>query len=54
MTPAVVHVVDDDDSMRTALTRLLRAKGYETRGYRSAGEFLMAERPDVPVAFCST
>src|SRR6185436_4393378 len=25
-----VHVVDDDDSMRTALTRLLRAKGYET------------------------
>jgi RNA polymerase sigma factor (sigma-70 family) len=48
MTPAVVHVVDDDDSMRTALTRLLRAKGYETRGYRSAGEFLMAERPDVP------
>jgi RNA polymerase sigma factor (sigma-70 family) len=48
MTAAVVHVVDDDDSMRTALTRLLRAKGYETRGYRSAGEFLMAERPDVP------
>ena len=45
---AVVHVVDDDDSMRTALTRLLRAKGYEARSYRSAGEFLMAERPDVP------
>ena len=40
--------MDDDDSMRTALTRLLRAKGYETRGYRSAGEFLMAERPDAP------
>ena len=24
MTAAVVHVVDDDDSMRTALSRLLR------------------------------
>ena len=45
---AVVHVVDDDDSMRTALTRLLRAKGYEARAYRSAGEFLMADRADKP------
>jgi len=47
MTAApVIHVVDDDDSVRTALTRLLRAKDYEARGYKSAGEFLMAERPD--------
>jgi FixJ family two-component response regulator len=48
MRTAVVHVVDDDDSVRTALTRLLRARGYEACGYRSAGEFLMAERPDTP------
>jgi len=48
-TPAAtIHVVDDDDSIRTALTRLLRAKGYETRAYRSAGEFLMSERTAAP------
>jgi len=38
-----VHVVDDDDSLRTAVMRLLRAVGYEVRGYRSAGEFLLAK-----------
>ena len=41
MTP-IIHVVDDDDSVRTAVMRLLRAAGYEVRGYPSAGEFLMA------------
>jgi FixJ family two-component response regulator len=44
MTPPTptIHVVDDDDSFRTAVVRLLRAAGYEVRGYRSAGEFLLA------------
>jgi FixJ family two-component response regulator len=36
----IVHIVDDDESIRCALTRLLHAKGYETRSYKSAGEFL--------------
>jgi FixJ family two-component response regulator len=45
---AVIHVVDDDDSVRNALARLLRAAGYDARTHRSAGEFLLAERPDVP------
>jgi FixJ family two-component response regulator len=40
---AIIHVVDDDDSLRTALTRLLRAAGYEVRAYPSAGEFLLAQ-----------
>jgi FixJ family two-component response regulator len=46
MTPPtpMIHVVDDDDSLRTALMRLLRAAGYEVRGYPSAGEFLLARR----------
>ena len=44
----VVHVVDDDASMRSALVRLLRAAGYEARAYSSAGDFLMAARPDTP------
>jgi FixJ family two-component response regulator len=37
----VVHVVDDDDSVRTAVQRLLQAAGYDVRGYASAGEFLL-------------
>jgi FixJ family two-component response regulator len=36
----IVHVVDDDPSFRTAVTRLLRAAKYEVRGYASAAEFL--------------
>jgi FixJ family two-component response regulator len=38
----VVHLVDDDDSLRTALTRLLKAAGHEVRAYASAADFLMA------------
>lgn len=40
-TPAVIHIVDDDDSMRAALVRLLSAAGYEARSYASAGDFLV-------------
>jgi FixJ family two-component response regulator len=40
--PVIVHVVDDDDSMRTALSRLLSAAGYAPRTYASAGDFLIA------------
>jgi len=45
---AVVHVVDDDAGMRTALGRLLEAAGYQVRTYGSAGEFLIAEPGDAP------
>jgi FixJ family two-component response regulator len=44
----VVHVVDDDDSFRTAVTRLLRAAGYQVRGHSSAGEFLLARPGTIP------
>ena len=37
----VVHVVDDDESFRTAIVRLLRIAGYEALGYASAGGFLL-------------
>jgi RNA polymerase sigma factor (sigma-70 family) len=40
----VVHVVDDDDSLRKAVTRLLNAAGYDVRAYSSAGEFALAIR----------
>jgi FixJ family two-component response regulator len=39
--PPVVHVVDDDASLRSALAGLLRASGFEVRAYESAGEFLL-------------
>jgi FixJ family two-component response regulator len=42
--PPFVHVVDDDDSLRKAVTRLLRAAGYEVRAYSSAGEFALSHR----------
>jgi FixJ family two-component response regulator len=33
--------VEDDDSLRTALMRLLEAAGHDVRGYASTGDFLM-------------
>jgi FixJ family two-component response regulator len=48
-TPApIVHVVDDDGAVRTALTRLLRAAGFAVRTYASAGEFLLVPPVDEP------
>jgi DNA-binding response OmpR family regulator len=38
----VIHVVDDDISFRTALTRLLSCAGYAVKNYGSAGEFLVS------------
>jgi FixJ family two-component response regulator len=43
-----VHVVDDDASFVTAVTRLLRAGGYEAKTYLSAADFLQRRRPDTP------
>jgi len=43
--PATVYVVDDDASFLAAVTRLLRAGGYEVRGYSSAAGFLQSPRP---------
>jgi FixJ family two-component response regulator len=40
----IIHVVDDDDSLRKAVTRLLRAAGYDVRAYASAGDFALASR----------
>lgn len=44
----LIHVVDDDESLRTALLRLLDAAGFEARGYASTGEFLLQGPPERP------
>jgi len=40
--PPTIHIVDDDDSFRRAVSRLLQAAGFTVRGYASAGEFLLS------------
>jgi len=44
----IVHVVEDDRSVRAALTRLLKLAGFEARSYASASEFLVTERDPAP------
>lgn len=44
----LIHVVDDDESLRTALLRLLAASGFEAQGYGSTGEFLLQPKSDRP------
>ncbi len=44
----MVRVVDDDEAFRTAITRLLKAGGYEVRAYSSAGDFLLEEEDSRP------
>jgi FixJ family two-component response regulator len=47
LTP-IIHLVDDDESFQTAIARLLRAAGYEVRGYANAGDFLLSHFDDGP------
>jgi FixJ family two-component response regulator len=44
---AIVHIVDDDESLRRAIDSLCRSVGLQTRTYGSAQQFLDAEREDL-------
>ena len=44
----VVHIVDDDESLRRAVDSLCRSVGFQTRTYGSAQEFLDAKPDDLP------
>jgi len=44
----LIHVVDDDSSMRSALLLLLGELGFDVQGYGSTGEFLLQPLPDRP------
>jgi FixJ family two-component response regulator len=44
----MIAVVDDEESVRNALVRVLRAGGFAARGFASGREFLNAWRFDQP------
>jgi FixJ family two-component response regulator len=44
----IVFAVDDDASMREALSRLFRSVGMQAQIFASAQDFLMFKRPDAP------
>jgi FixJ family two-component response regulator len=43
-----VYIVDDDDSFRSSLTRLLSTAGLRPVPCRSVGDYLLADHPDCP------
>jgi len=45
---SIAYVVDDDESMREAVGRLLRSVGLRVELFASAHEFLAFQMPDVP------
>jgi FixJ family two-component response regulator len=45
---AIIHIVDDDDSLRAALDSLFRSVGLAVRGHASVADFLAAPREDAP------
>ena len=46
----IVFIVDDDARIREALTELLEAHGIRSVAYGSAGEYVRAEKPDLPAS----
>lgn len=46
--PPIIHVVDDDASLRDAMIELLDAAGFRVRQYASTGEFLLKPPADEP------
>lgn len=47
-TEAMIHIIDDDDSLRMALDSLFRSVGLASQQHASAAEFLASTRPDLP------
>lgn len=45
---AIVHIVDDEEAVRTSLATLLEVQGYAARMYGSGAEFLERVDPSVP------
>jgi FixJ family two-component response regulator len=47
-TEVMIHIIDDDESLRAALDSLFRSIGMACQRHASVAEFLAAPRPDVP------
>ncbi|MDR3417465.1 MAG: response regulator [Nevskia sp.] len=48
MNDTVIHIVDDDEAVRSAMRLLLRSYGWRSRAFASAEEFLEALVEEVP------
>ncbi len=48
MEDHIVYIVDDDPRIREALTELLASHGMNTMAFGSAGDYIRAEKPDLP------
>jgi len=46
--PAVIHIIDDDESLRMSLMSLFRSVGLDARGHGAVADFLASPREDVP------
>jgi FixJ family two-component response regulator len=44
----IVFIVDDDEALREALGELLEANGVRSALFRSAGDYIDADKPDLP------
>ena len=44
----MIHIIDDDESLRMALDSLFRSVGQACQRHASVADFLAAKRPDVP------
>jgi FixJ family two-component response regulator len=44
MSDASVYIIDDDPSVRTGLTRMVKAAGINAESFKSAGDFLSSEK----------
>jgi FixJ family two-component response regulator len=44
MSDASVYIIDDDPSVRTGLTRIVKAAGINAESFESAGDFLNSEK----------
>ena len=45
---SIVFVIDDDPSVRSAITSLIRSVGMRVESFPSAQEFMVSKRPDAP------
>lgn len=46
----IVFIVDDDTRIREALSELLASHGIRALAYSSAGEYVLADKPDLPAS----